>query len=218
MEPTESVRADVDVLRKAVNLILSPNWERGDIVELRALGTKKGTCSGYFDAEHLEQMVSYAARLSGVAQGVYITLNPVMRDCLARAANKVIPYAKHASGDAEITHRHWLLIDTDPKRPKGVSSNDEEGWPQPIYSDSGNGGHLLYRVDLPPNDDGLLQRVLKAVAAKYTDKDVEVDLCVHNPARISKLYGTLACKGDSITGGQKRCQEPFTGGKPRVRA
>lgn len=216
MEATEKVQADVEVLRRAVKLILTPNWERGDIVELRVLGTKKGVCSGYFDAEHSEHLVSFAAHLSGTGQGVYITLNPIMRDCLARAANRAIPYAKHTTGDSEITHRHWLLIDTDPKRPTGISSNDEEhnaalsravavrswlteqGWPQPIYADSGNGGHLLYRVDLPPNDDGLLQRVLKAIGAKHTDKAVDVDLGVHNPARISKLYGTLACKGDSI--------------------
>ena len=216
MEPTESIRADVEILRRAVQVILAPAWERGDIVELRALGTRKGVCSGYFDAEHSEHLVSFAARLSGVADGIYITLNPVMRDCLARAANRAIPYAKHTTGDSEITHRHWLLIDTDPIRPSGISANDEEhnaalnravairswlreqGWPDPIYADSGNGGHLLYRVDLPPDDEGLVQRVLKALGDKYTDKAVEVDLKVHNSARISKLYGTLACKGDSV--------------------
>ncbi len=216
MESTENIRADVEVLRRAVKLILTPNWERGDIVELRVLGTKKGVCSGYFDAEHSEHLVSFAAHLSGVGHGVYITLNPVMRDCLARAANRAIPYAKHTTGDQEITHRHWLLIDADPKRPTAISSNDEEhnaalnravairswlteqGWPEPVYADSGNGGHLLYRVDLPPNDEGFLQRVLKSLGAKHTDKAVGVDLGVHNPARISKLYGTLACKGDSI--------------------
>ncbi len=216
MESTENIRADVEILRRAVQLILNPNWERGEIVELRALGTTKGVCAGYFDAEHREHLVSHAARLSGAAHGVYITLNPVMRDCLARAANRAIPYAKHTTGDGEITHRHWLLIDADPERPSGISANDEEhdaalnlaiairswlteqGWPEPVYADSGNGGHLLYRVDLPPNDEGLLQRVLKALGAQHTDKAVKVDLGVHNPSRISKLYGTLACKGDSI--------------------
>ena len=57
---------------------------------------------------------------------------------------------------------------------------------------------MLYRVDLPPDDEGLLQRVLKAIGAKHTDSAVEVDLGVHNAARISKLYGTFACKGDNI--------------------
>ena len=216
MEATENIRADVEILRKAVRLILAPNWERGDIVELRALGTKKGVCSGYFDAEHSEELISFAAHLSGCAHGIYITLNPVVRDCLARATNRVISYAKHTTGDSEITHRHWLLIDTDPIRPSGISANDEEhdaamnravairswlreqGWSDPIYADSGNGGHLLYGIDLPTNDEGLVQRVLKAIGDKYADKVVDVDLKVHNPARISKLYGTLACKGDSI--------------------
>ena len=74
----------------------------------------------------------------------------------------------------------------------------ELGWPDPLYADSGNGGHLLYRVNLPRDDEGLLQRVLKAIAAKHDDSVVEVDLGVHNAARISKLYGTLACKGDNM--------------------
>ena len=72
MDATEKMQADVELLRRAVRLILTPSWERGDIVELRALGTKKGTCSGYFDAEHWDHLVSYAAHLSGVGQGVYI--------------------------------------------------------------------------------------------------------------------------------------------------
>ena len=39
--------------------------------------------------------------------------------------------------------------------------------------------------------------MLKAIGDKYSDKAVKVDLTVHNPARISKLYGTFACKGDN---------------------
>ena len=41
MEPTNSSKYDVDTLRRAVQLIAIPAWERGDIVELRALGTKR---------------------------------------------------------------------------------------------------------------------------------------------------------------------------------
>ena len=82
MEPTNSSKRDVDTLRRAVQLIATPAWERGDIVELRALGTKKGVCAGYFDSEHREELISYAAHLSGTAAGIYITMNPVMRDCL----------------------------------------------------------------------------------------------------------------------------------------
>jgi hypothetical protein len=69
--------------------------------------------------------------------------------------------------DNEVPKRVWILIDFDPKRPLGVSSTDaepgavrdwarrcrdylrEQGWPEPIFADSGAGAHLRYRFDLP---------------------------------------------------------------------
>ena len=102
-------------------------------------------------------------------------------------------------------------------RPAGISSTNEEhqaaldfastirdhlaaiGWPEPILADSGNGAHLLYRIDLPAEDGALVERCLKALAARFgamSDR-VDIDTAVHNPARIWKLYGTPACKGDS---------------------
>ncbi len=71
------------------------------------------------------------------------------------------------------------------------------GWPDPIVADSGNGGHLLYRIDLPTDDGGLVRRCLTALAARFDDSAVNVDQKVHNPARICKLYGTVAGKGDN---------------------
>ena len=151
MSDIDSLRGDVEIISKAVQLVVAPTWERGGVVELRALGTLKGIVSAYFDADHREALIAQAASLSGCAQGVYITLNPVVADCLARAANRAILYAKHATADAEIIRRHWLLIDTDPERPSGISANDaehqlalnravavrswlsEQGWPDPIY-------------------------------------------------------------------------------------
>ena len=203
-------------IRRAIEVIGGPAWERGDVVELRALGTERGTQSGYFDTDHRDELIEAAMRLSGDAAGVYLTLNPVTRDCLARAANRTVPYAKHATGVAEITRLHWLLIDTDPERPSGISATDQEhdaalqracdirdalvgqGWPSPIYSDSGNGGHLLYRIDLPIEDASLIKSVLKELHRKFGDKVVAIDTTVFNASRISKLYGTLACKGDSL--------------------
>jgi hypothetical protein len=109
-------------------------------------------------------------------------------------------------------------LDFDPVRPAGVSSTDEEhaaalaraqeckdwlaseGFPQPLLADSGNGGHLVNGLDLP-NDDAsrqLVENILKAVAGRFSDSKVKVDVSVFNAARISKVYGTLACKGDDI--------------------
>src|SRR5207253_3103309 len=74
------------------------------------------------------------------------------------------------------------------------------GWPAPVAADSGNGGHRLYAIDLP-NDDAsrtLLQRCLEALALYFSDSEVKIDVGVFNAARIWKVYGTLACKGDNL--------------------
>ena len=55
------------------------------------------------------------------------------------------------------------------------------------------------RIDLP-NDNAskvLLERVLKSLAHQFDNEIVTIDTGVFNAARISKLYGTLACKGDN---------------------
>lgn len=71
------------------------------------------------------------------------------------------------------------------------------GWPLPIYCDSGNGAQLLYRIDLPKDDGGLIKRVLEVFATTDDDK-VKVDQAVGNPARIWRLPGTMNCRGDHI--------------------
>jgi hypothetical protein len=120
------------------------------------------------------------------------------------------------AGDKDVLARRWLLIDTDPVRPASVSASDPEkalaleagvairaylhdlGWPDPVCADSGNGGHLLYRVELPADEGGLLKRVLLALATRLDSAGVKIDVSVFNPSRICKLYGTLARKGDNI--------------------
>jgi len=150
------------------------------------------------------------------AKGWYVIINPVNPALLARAVNRIRPVGKDpTTADADILHRRWLPIDFDAVRPKGISASDEEhnaalelalkvrdtltaaGWPEPIYADSGNGAHLLYRVDLPADDGGFIERCLKALATRFDTESVTVDTSVHNPARIWKLYGTLSCKGDN---------------------
>lgn len=198
------------------------------VTELRALGvTDTGftrsngisgharpyTVSGYFNDP--AKMADAALGLN--ASGIYFTPNPVNPALLARASNKLLPNLKPTTGDADILYRHWLLVDLDPARPAGISASDSEhdaalalsesvaadlkaaGWPDPIRADSGNGAHLLFRVALPVNDSGLCKRVLAALAFRYDTDAVKVDQTVFNPARIWKLYGTLACKGDSTT-------------------
>ena len=65
-------------------------------------------------------------------------------------------------------------------------------------ADSGNGGHALWRIDLPVADGGLVQDALRALARRYDDALTKIDQTVGNPARISKLRH-LGAQGDSPT-------------------
>lgn len=204
---------DVTEVNKALGLI----GESRQVIEVRALeaslqGERRGTLSGYFD-DH-EKLVQAVAGIR-LARGIYFTLNPLKRDLLARAVNR-IQYAKRgeATADGDMVARRWMLVDIDPVRPSGISASDaeheaalakaetiatalgEDGWPEPIIADSGNGAHLLYRIDLPTDDGGLVERCLRALADRFDDEAVTIDRKVFNLARICRLYGTTACKGD----------------------
>ncbi|MBC7945601.1 MAG: AAA family ATPase [Burkholderiales bacterium] len=69
-----------------------------------------------------------------------------------------------------------------------------------MVAESGNGVHLLYPVDLL-NDEAnrdLIKGVLGTVAERFDDDDTKLDQSVFNAARITKLYGVVANKGDHI--------------------
>lgn len=208
----------VPTLAKLYELLIRPE----QVVELRALEVKPKygkpyTESGYFEGTKLRELASAAYRLTRQAKGVYFSLNPVDPSLLARRKNRTeLAKPGETTTDADILRRQWLLVDADPVRKSGISASDEEkrhaldtilevreflrarDWSEPILSDSGNGYHLLFPIDLPANDHGLVQRVLKALAQKFDDNYVKIDQQVFNPARICKLPGTLARKGDSI--------------------
>lgn len=125
-------------------------------------------------------------------------------------------YARETTADRDILNRRWLPLDFDAVRPAGISSTNVEheaaldraqqcrewlrsqGWPEPIFADSGNGAHLLYRVGLPTADSRSIELCLKALAAKFDDSTVVVDVGNYNPSRIWEFYGTLVAKGDSV--------------------
>jgi hypothetical protein len=192
-------------------------FEPGTVTEIRILNTPRdGTVSGYFD--NGAAFTKAASGWSGKAPAVYTTLNPCTPALLARSANHLTPRAKTTTADHDIERRRWFPLDFDPVRPAGISSTDAEhdaalertaacaqwlqarGWPRPVHADSGNGGHGLYSIDLP-NDDAsrtLLQTCLEVLALYFNDSVVSLDVGVFNAARIWKVYGTLARKGDNL--------------------
>ncbi len=188
----------------------------GDVVEVRIpKAGKDGTVSGYFDDP--AKLADAVSAWRGTAAGIYLTLNPVCPALLARAANRLKTRADTTTADSDVVRRRWLPLDFDPVRASGISSTNEEhraaldraravsdwllkerGWPAPILASSGNGAHLVFRIDLPNDEDStrLVERVLRAVAGRFSDSAVDVDVKVGNAARIWKLYGTVARKGD----------------------
>ena len=210
---TTNILPDGIEISKFVDILMNPPR----IAELRIPNVpRRGTVSGYFDDPYY--LLHAAQTWSGKAPGVYVTLNHVNPDLLARSANKAEPFARHTTGDADIIRRAWIPLDFDPVRPAGISSTDEEhqaalirsqecrqwladrGWPDPIEADSGNGAHLLYPVDLPnePDSTELIRQALVALANIFDDSVVKVDTSTYNASRIWKVYGTAVCKGSSL--------------------
>jgi hypothetical protein len=199
-------------IESVINLLFAP----GSVAELRIPNASSGTRSGYFN--DWSELARYAALLSGTAPGVFATLNPVRQELLARSANRITNFARHTTTDADVICRRWLLIDLDPARPAGISSSEiehvtaleraeecrqwlvDQGWPEPVFADSGNGAHLLCRVDLRNDAQArdLIKSCLEAVALQFDDELVCVDQTTYNASRISKVYGTLAGKGDNL--------------------
>lgn len=186
------------------------------VTELRILGTSRGVVSGYFD--DYRRLAQYADQWDGLAEGIYFTPNPVIPDLIARAANRYKEFARHTTSDEHIVSRRFFLVDFDPNRPAGISSTETEheaalqrawechnwmiveGFAEEslILADSGNGAHILVRVDLRNDAESrlLLEKCLKALSLVFDDDKVHIDQQTTNAARIWKLYGTLARKGD----------------------
>tara|TARA_R110002167_G_scaffold15121_2_gene60771 strand:+ start:1546 stop:4023 length:2478 start_codon:yes stop_codon:yes gene_type:complete len=211
-----NLTASCEEIRRSIGLLFND----GDMIELRALDAttpsfrRPHTEFGYF-TDH-EKLVTAAAELSKNSSGVYITVNPIDPDLLARAANRTRSADRgDATKDTDVIEQRWLLIDIDPKRPTKVSATDKEkqlaldkmkeiysylateGFPAPIVADSGNGIHLMYRIKSPDKvESSFISEFLNALGFMFDSHGVNVDSKVYNPARIWKLYGTVARKGD----------------------
>ena len=210
-----SCEIDFEQMARALRAWFQP----GEVFEIRVLealtkqwNSREHTEAGYFDYEHIEEVPRQLSNLLAY-KGIYVTVNPLNPAVLGRAANRFKHDKLIGAKDEEVARRRWLLIDCDAKRVSGVPSSEEEhahalakadeiraglasmGWPEPISLDSGNGAQLMFRIDLPAQDDGLIKRCLESLSA-CSDAHVEIDQTVFNPARIWRLPGAWNCKGD----------------------
>ena len=193
-----------------------------------------GNLIGFYDLDHLNELAEDVKQHSGQATAIFYSLNPVTPSCHNRAKNCLKPGSDtQPAKNSDILCRHLMLIDIDPVRDSGCSATDVDkevaywlgrivsrdlrkaGWPRPVVVDSGNGYHLLYRVDLPVDEDGLIQHCLRALNDKYSCDLVKIDTQVSAGTQLAKLPGTMACKGLSSSerphrlGGAFRCPSEF---------
>ena len=147
-------------------------------------------------------------------QGGLIVLDP--ND---KAINEILNGpAQHLTGNDDINNLNWLFIDVDTSREVGFEHEsataaekkaskavgneiirflDGMKWPAPLLADSGNGFHILNRINLP-NTQGnvsLLMDCLRALGARFTCPAATIDNSVFNPARLTRAYGTTTRKG-----------------------
>jgi hypothetical protein len=172
-----------------------------------------GTVSGVYD--NYEVLAEQALELNAKGYNVYITLNGTN----PAVTNSWFPKARHTTKDRDVPSYRYLLVDRDPLRAPNTSSTDEEkaeawktatalreyladqGWTEPFVADSGNGFHLLYRVSFSANSENIvmMRRCLASLDAKFSNKACKLDTTTYNPARITKLYRTVICKGANTT-------------------
>lgn len=187
---------DLHEVRRGILLLPDPNHG----CEIRGLPSGRSQVRRGSDVEGLIRAVESVAD----DRGVYYCLNPIPAEL------------DHPARVGDVLSRRWLLIDVDAGQPVDQSSTQAEkdnasllgekiredlsaqGWPAPVVVDSGNGWHLLYRIDLPstPEVQTILRTFLKALAERYAAfAPAKVDTAVHNAARIAKMPGTWARKG-----------------------
>lgn len=153
-------------------------------------------------------------------QGAYIGLNPLKLPPPGRSLGTPIAPGS-ARADAQIIgRRRRILFDCDPERGDGLGgaamATVEErafaialrdavqahltglGWPDPSQrGGSGNGGFLVYTLDLPNDADTgeVIRRVLEGTARATAHlAGAHLDTGVHDAPRIMKLPGTVVAK------------------------
>ena len=220
-ESGSGLRPDIAAIERWWRRYVRPD----EVYEVRITDSRHGgparlfkKVAGYFNDG--SALVKALAPITGRdAQNVYVTLNSVDPALLARGNNRLVNDVKATAADDDVTRRRHFLIDTDPNRPTGIPATpaelaaalqvrnvvhdylDDLGWPAPLYTMmSGNGGALVYEIDLPNDAEvlTLIEGCLAALAQAFGTEEVTVDQTVTNASRLTKVPGTVAAKGDDV--------------------
>jgi len=173
-------------------------------VNIRSIG-KSQTKNEIFSTTEADEILKYIKRLEK-NYNIYTTFN-----CFDTVE-------KNTVSDKDIKKIKFILLDIDPERPSGTTSTDEQkkeasevfkkclnflSENEIIYHyafDSGNGYHALIPVNIEPSKENqtIIKKFLYLLDSMFSTKTAHVDKSVHNPARITRFYGTLNIKGIDI--------------------
>ena len=219
-------------LEHAISVLFKP----GQLVEVRGKKIGSGIASKYYTDHGYMARVIEKANSSEKYEALWVTLQRVKP-----GTEKTRTDEKPTTGNNDIEAYEWLVIDID--RPKGDphkkswNATDEEletlraaavkvidwlaeqGFPEPVFACSGNGHHLLYKLDsLPISYFETLHDVLKAVAHHFRGESAtfDVDTSLADPCQIIKMYGTMSRKSPKgSSNGSRPWRESYIEHVPR---
>lgn len=197
------------------------------VFEIRVLGVKKtngyGNLSAFGIFDTVADAVSEISKFvkTHTYSGMYFTPNPLDESVMCRRPN-MLDIGSRDDGmakDADVIAIHWMLVDFDPVRPSGTTASNQQVkdvmfvsremynpfcdslHARPLVLFSGNGVHMMWRVDLKTDESPLLSRCLtkmQSMLSDVTEKSVKIDIVNSNPARIWKVPGSFARKGFEV--------------------
>ena len=152
--------------------------------------------------------------------GLRSAVESVLDDRVCIGINPLVATAAGNPPVRDVAARRWLLIDLDAQRPdtKLMATADEHeaarrgalavidwltarGWPAALVIDSGNGFHVLYRIELP-NDEparNLLGKLLAVLVERVTLTGCTIERGLHYANARTRLPGCWSCKGPNST-------------------
>lgn len=208
----------------------------GEIFEIRTIkkipGQKSVIRSAWFEDATTAANTLSKEYLEGTQ--CYMTLNPLKQETPKIYADHGSPstfYNRYKNtADIDVDTRKWILIDIDPIRPTNTSSNEQElqdsykvagkifqylhtdhHFAEPLVVMSGNGYHLLFKVKMRANAENTakVESLLHLLGEKFNSDISHVDTSVFNLARICKIPGTMAQKGESTEDRPHRMSKIF---------
>lgn len=206
---------EIEEIRKTLNVFRTDNG----LIEIRVFNTLNGNenYSGIFNND--EDLISEVQRFDKQPYNTYFVFNELKDAMNGRPQLNKLLKGVPAVKDPDVKYRRWIFLDFDPIREGGVkdiASTDEEmeyahlkavevyrylisiGFPKPIVCKSGNGFHLMFRVDKWENSDTIdkeFSDFLNYISMRFTDSMVDCDIKNKNASRLTKFYSSKSRKG-----------------------